>query len=397
LSGTRFSRVVALVLSASSFACHSIVPFNTSARQFESSDATHPVMDAVGEGNDQAEAEANLRKAAVYAAARDLAQTDVERRSFTEWSEGGFFKGNAAEKLVSPGTEVKSRVINAAGHVELRGLVPVDRDQLERTLVDAGVVTPNRQLANAVDLPRLVLVPAKAIAAASWREPAENTHSAYLKQKKISVNAQKGFADIDIGGILQQLRDSAGAGAESDDALLDVLRADVLVQYAVKLDGGDDSAKATGTVKLYETTTGELLATGTSTSRLYTGTGALLQAVQESLRDAIDQAMPTLLASWKDYAQDGKPYLLLIRGKSEGADSRRATLALKDALDTVCSKVTTDSSNARVEELRLRSKNPAEKISRALEAALLALPNGDKLSAPSQKGKLLIVDLTPKP
>lgn len=393
----RFSLLASVLAALALAGCSTTITFSRAARQFESTGQGHPVMDATGEGRDQAEADLNLVKAAVYGVARDLAQTPSEQAAFESWAQR-FFAGDEkqgmheARKLLSRPPTVRSRVVNARGNVELSGFVEVDRGAIEALLERERVITARKRVLDVADRPSVVLVPTKAVAQARWREMAENVVSPYFSQKKIVVNNQKGFADIDIGGVMQALREQAGVGADADNAVLDALRSDVLAQYDVLLDTSAGAMTATATVRLYETTTGDRLGEGTATSRAYTGTNAQLSALGEALRDAIDQAVPDMLMRWKDYAEDGKPYLLLVRGKPEGEAGRRVPLALRQALRGVCSSVKSQSANARSEELHLRSKKDATELKDLIEESLLSQPGGESYQL-TQHGKLFVVDL----
>ncbi len=328
------------------------LPISREATFIESYSPTEVTIRASGIGKNNAQAEIDGRRSAVYfvliGSTDPILQTNEERMAFEKVQDEIFDENNIKRYISFETTEYESRVKLSDGRVKITKVYRVNKKLLMDDLVARNVIKPKEEITEAIGLPFIMVVPE----APKGTSPVDLLRSDRLLKKGAEViesylTARK--YDVQVPEQMETLSELAQAqaglkGIEEDYAyqLALAIGSDVYITYNVKVEkryvGSTEYRKAVVAARAYETTTARLLGTETG----YSGEYAVPEeaVVEEAMNDAIDKVLSRIMAYWKEDLTRGLQFKLIFRitGNFDEDTHDEILLATEQVLKKVCNR-----------------------------------------------------------
>jgi len=308
----KFLCLVFIVLFSTVSNSQKNLPISREATFLESYSPTEVTIRASGIGKNNAQAELDGRRSAVYfvliGSTDPILQTNEERMAFEKIQDEIFDENNIKRYISFETTEYEQRVKLSDGRVKITKVYRVNKKLLTDDLIARNVIKPKEEITEAIGLPFIMVVPE----APKGVSPVDLLRSDRLLKKGAEViesylTARK--YDVQVPEQMETLSELAQAqaglkGVEEDYAyqLALAIGSDVYITYNVKVEkryvGSTEYRKAVVAARAYETTTARLLGTETG----YSGEYAVPEeaVVEEAMNDAIDKVLSRIMAYWKE-------------------------------------------------------------------------------------------------
>ncbi len=328
------------------------LPVSREATFIESYSPTEVTIRASGIGKNNAEAELDGRRSAVYyvliSATDPILQTPEEKKAFEAVQDEIFDGANVSKYISFESTEYESRIKLSDGRVKITKVYRVNKKLLTDDLIARNVIKPKEEITEAIGLPFIMVVPE----APKGVSPIDLLRSNRLLKKGAEViesylTARK--YDVQVPEQMETLSELAQAqaglkGIEEDYAyqLALAIGSDVYITYNVNIErrniGSTEFRKAVVAARAYETTTARLLGTETGYSREYSAPEEAV--VEEAMNDAIDKVLSRIMAYWKDDLTRGLQFKLLFRitGNFDEDMHDEILMATESALKKICNR-----------------------------------------------------------
>lgn len=328
------------------------LPVSREATFIESFSPSEVTIKASGIGKNNAQAELDGRRAAVWyvllGATDAILQTPEEKKAFESVQDEIFDERNVAKYISFETTEYESRVKLADGRVKITKYYRVNKKLLTDDLVARNIIKPKEEITEAIGLPFIMVVPE----APKGVSPIDLLRSDRLLKKGAEViesylTARK--YDVQVPEQMETLSELAQAqaglkGIEEDYAyqLALAIGSDVYITYNVKVEeryvGTTKYRKAVVGARAYETTTARLLGTETGYSREYAVPEEAV--VEEAMNDAIDKVLSRIMAYWKDDITRGLQFKILFRitGNFDEDTHDEILMATENSLKKLCNR-----------------------------------------------------------
>jgi hypothetical protein len=299
----KFLCLVFIVLFSTVSNSQKNLPISREATFLESYSPTEVTIRASGIGKNNAQAELDGRRSAVYfvliGSTDPILQTNEERMAFEKIQDEIFDENNIKRYISFETTEYEQRVKLSDGRVKITKVYRVNKKLLTDDLIARNVIKPKEEITEAIGLPFIMVVPE----APKGVSPVDLLRSDRLLKKGAEViesylTARK--YDVQVPEQMETLSELAQAqaglkGVEEDYAyqLALAIGSDVYITYNVKVEkryvGSTEYRKAVVAARAYETTTARLLGTETG----YSGEYAVPEeaVVEEAMNDAIDKVL----------------------------------------------------------------------------------------------------------
>jgi hypothetical protein len=328
------------------------LPVSREATFIESYSPTEVTIKASGIGKNNAEAELDGRRSAVYyvliGATDPVLQTPEEKKAFESVQDEIFDARNISKYISFESTEYESRIKLSDGRIKITKVYRINKKLLTDDLIARNVIKPKEEITEAIGLPFIMVVPE----APKGVSPIDLLRSDRLLKKGAEViesylTARK--YDVQVPEQMETLSELAQAqaglkGVEEDYAyqLALAIGSDVYITYNVNIErrriGSTEYRKAVVAARAYETTTARLLGTETG----YSGEYAVPEeaVVEEAMNDAIDKVLNRIMAYWKDDLTRGLQFKLLFRitGNFDEDTHDEILLATESALKKICNR-----------------------------------------------------------
>jgi hypothetical protein len=328
------------------------LPISREATFLESYSPTEVTIRASGIGKNNAQAELDGRRSAVYfvliGSTDPILQTNEERKAFEKIQDEIFDENNIKRYISFETTEYEQRVKLSDGRVKITKVYRVNKKLLTDDLIARNVIKPKEEITEAIGLPFIMVVPE----APKGVSPVDLLRSDRLLKKGAEViesylTARK--YDVQVPEQMETLSELAQAqaglkGVEEDYAyqLALAIGSDVYITYNVKVEkryvGSTEYRKAVVAARAYETTTARLLGTETG----YSGEYAVPEeaVVEEAMNDAIDKVLSRIMAYWKEDLTRGLQFKLIFRitGNFDEDTHDEILLATEQVLKKVCNR-----------------------------------------------------------
>ncbi len=298
------------------------MPISKQASIVENYSASELKLKATGMGRKDRDAIQDVKKAAVhfvlFSGTDPILRTPAEKAKFEEGQEAFFANANIlnyisweASKVVSAS---QTRLPNGKKGYAITKHVRVDTKKIKDYLVGQGIVTSKDELAEAIGLPFIMVLPEvpkgqtplQVFDGNPLAKQAAGVIESYLTAKKYDVVVPRAQEQLNsLASVQSSLK---GATEDVSYQLALSLGADIYIVFS----GQVQNSKATVVVKAYETTTARLL--GTETGYSANRPGASQQAlVEEAINGAIGNVMSRLNTYWMDDVKRGSQYKLVIK------------------------------------------------------------------------------------
>jgi hypothetical protein len=348
----KFLCLVFIVLFSTVSNSQKNLPISREATFLESYSPTEVTIRASGIGKNNAQAELDGRRSAVYfvliGSTDPILQTNEERMAFEKIQDEIFDENNIKRYISFETTEYEQRVKLSDGRVKITKVYRVNKKLLTDDLIARNVIKPKEEITEAIGLPFIMVVPE----APRGVSPVDLLRSDRLLKKGAEViesylTARK--YDVQVPEQMETLSELAQAqaglkGVEEDYAyqLALAIGSDVYITYNVKVEkryvGSTEYRKAVVAARAYETTTARLLGTETG----YSGEYAVPEeaVVEEAMNDAIDKVLSRIMAYWKEDLTRGLQFKLIFRitGNFDEDTHDEILLATEQVLKKVCNR-----------------------------------------------------------
>jgi hypothetical protein len=348
----KFLCLVFIVLFSTVSNSQKNLPISREATFLESYSPTEVTIRASGIGKNNAQAELDGRRSAVYfvliGSTDPILQTNEERMAFEKIQDEIFDENNIKRYISFETTEYEQRVKLSDGRVKITKVYRVNKKLLTDDLIARNVIKPKEEITEAIGLPFIMVVPE----APKGVSPVDLLRSDRLLKKGAEViesylTARK--YDVQVPEQMETLSELAQAqaglkGVEEDYAyqLALAIGSDVYITYNVKVEkryvGSTEYRKAVVAARAYETTTARLLGTETG----YSGEYAVPEeaVVEEAMNDAIDKVLSRIMAYWKEDLTRGLQFKLIFRitGNFDEDTHDEILLATEQVLKKVCNR-----------------------------------------------------------
>jgi hypothetical protein len=348
----KFLCLVFIVLFSTVSNSQKNLPISREATFLESYSPTEVTIRASGIGKNNAQAELDGRRSAVYfvliGSTDPILQTNEERKAFEKIQDEIFDENNIKRYISFETTEYEQRVKLSDGRVKITKVYRVNKKLLTDDLIARNVIKPKEEITEAIGLPFIMVVPE----APKGVSPVDLLRSDRLLKKGAEViesylTARK--YDVQVPEQMETLSELAQAqaglkGVEEDYAyqLALAIGSDVYITYNVKVEkryvGSTEYRKAVVAARAYETTTARLLGTETG----YSGEYAVPEeaVVEEAMNDAIDKVLSRIMAYWKEDLTRGLQFKLIFRitGNFDEETHDEILLATEQVLKKVCNR-----------------------------------------------------------
>jgi len=344
--------LVILTLSFSFVYSQKNLPVSREATFIESYSPTEVTIRASGIGKNNAEAELDGRRSAVYfvliGATDPILQTSEEKKAFEAVQDEIFDARNISKYITFETTEYEARIRLADKRIKITKVYRVNKKLLMDDLIAKNVIKPKEEITEAIGLPFIMVVPE----APKGVSPIDLLRSNRLLKKGAEViesylTARK--YDVQVPEQMETLSELAQAqaglkGIEEDYAyqLALAIGSDVYITYNVNVEeryiGSTKVRKAVVAARAYETTTARLLGTETGYSREYSAPEEAV--VEEAMNDAIDKVLSRIMAYWKDDLTRGLQFKILFRltGNFDEDMQDEILIATESALKKICNR-----------------------------------------------------------
>jgi hypothetical protein len=328
------------------------LPVSRQATFIESYSPSEVVIRAAGIGRNNAEAEIDGRKAAVYfvlfGATDPILQTSEEKEAFKKVQDKIFDPGNVNKYISFESTEYESRVRMADGNIKIVKFYRVNKKLLIDDLIAMNVIKPREEIIEAIGLPFIMVVPE----VPKGQSPIDALRADPLLKKGAEVIESYLTArqyDVQVPEQMETLSELAEAqaglkGIEEDYAyqLALSIGSDVYITYNIKVEeryiGSSPVRKAVVAARAYETTTARLLGTETGYSREYPAPEEAV--IEEAMNDAIDKVLSRIMAYWKRDTQRGVQFKLIFRleGDFDEETLDDILITVEDVIDRIANR-----------------------------------------------------------
>jgi hypothetical protein len=271
------------------------------------------------------QANADARKAAIWlillGGSDPLLQTDNEKTEFAKIQEDYFTTANLKQFVVWEADYYDSRLkIDGGKKLKVEKSFKINKSLMQEDLVKKGVIAETAQVAGALGLPTIMVIPETSGKPSAiellqtnpnLKKGAEVIES-YLTARKFEVIVPEQQQ------VLQELTSSQYAlqGSNEDYSYLLALSigSDIYISYNVAVEsrklGSSTVKKGVVACRAYETTTGRLLGTETGYSPERTAPDAVL--IEEAMHDAADKVLSRITAYWKEDIRQGVQYKVIL-------------------------------------------------------------------------------------
>ena len=322
------------------------LPISKQASLIESYSSSELTIKATGFGKKDKNALLDLQKAAVYfvlyLGTDPILRTQDAKNKFEMIAESFFDQSHIfnfiswqADKVIST---VEARLPNGKKGIKITKMVRVNKKLIIDELAAKGIVSNVSDLATAIGLPTIMVVPEvkrgetplKVFETNKFAVTAAAVIESYLTARKYDVVVPRAAEQINEQVMLQsQMKD---VNDDISYMLALAMGSDVYISFAGTVEG----SKASVSVKAYETTTARLL--GTETGYSQNRPGVSQQAlVEEAINDAVDKVLSRITAYWEDDLKKGSQYKLIFKltGNFEGDLLEEITDEISDLMDEV--------------------------------------------------------------
>ncbi len=296
-------------------------------------------------------AENDARKAALYfvlyGGSDPMLKTDAQRAAFSKIEDSFFSLDNIRKFIAWEGTEFLSRVkkpIKKKKEYELHieKAFKINVRMLEEELVKQGALTARTELAEAVGLPFIMVVPA----VKKGQNPidvlksnANLSHAAKVIESHLTA-AQYDVVvpeqQVEVNELVSAQQMLSGVEEDYSYQLALSVGSDVYISYEVNIDKDEyNTKKAIANVRAYETTTARLL--GAETGYSPTAAVAEMVLIENAVNDAIDKVLSRINAYWNEDISRGIQYKLIvsISDDFDKDEAEEISFIFLDILDSV--------------------------------------------------------------
>jgi hypothetical protein len=325
------------------------LPLSKQASFVEAYSPAEVTIKATGLGRKDKGALVDLKKAAVYfvlfLGTDPVLNSPEAKRAFEDVAETFFEPENVMNYIAWEANKVESsvqtRLANKKKGRKITKMVRVNKKRIIDDLVAREVVASRAELAEAVGLPFVMVIPETPAgqtplqvfdADALARHGAAVIES-YLTSRKYDVVVPRASEQINNLNAMQA--EIKGAEEDIGYQLALALGSDVYIVFSPAVDGG----KATAIVKAYETTTARLLGTETGYSENRPGTPAEA-LVEEAINDAIDKVLSRITSYWREDVKNGSQYRLVFQmtGDFDIDEAEEIQFEISDLFDEAFSR-----------------------------------------------------------
>lgn len=321
------------------------LPLSKEASFVESYSPSEVTIKATGLGRKDKDALVDLKKAAVYfvlyLGTDPIINTPEAKNKFEAVAES-FFAIEHVQPLISWEADkvlssLETKLPDGKKGYKITKMLRVNKKALMDELTGKGIVTSVQDMATALGLPNIMVIPETpkgqtplqvfdnnklAVTAAAAIE-------SYLTARKYEVIVPR--ASEQLNDISKMQADIKGAEEDISYQLALALGSDVYIVF----NGTVENKKAMVSVRAYETTTARLLGTETGYSQTRPSSADQV-LVEEAINDAIDKVLSRVNAYWQDDLKKGLQYKLIF--KMMGTFDQDKTEEIQDKISDLISK-----------------------------------------------------------
>ncbi|MCB5251244.1 MAG: DUF6175 family protein [Candidatus Cloacimonadales bacterium] len=324
--------IVLLIAALTHSLIHAKLPESKQATLIENVSSSEVLVEATGIYKNKKKKEVekygvsratdDAKKAAVYfvlyGGTDPMLRNSAEIKSMEPHIDYFFDKSNVSRYISYEDTQLLSKVISNKGQeVRISKRFKVNKEIIRRDLENFKIIDSRQELAEAVGLPQLMVIPEVGKGVNPIDELRNNPilkHAAsvvesHLTAKKYDVIVPQQIDAINTLADAQQM-----LGDRSEDLAYKLalsIGSDVYITYSGAYENsGYNTKKYAMNVRAYETTTGRLL--GAETGYSQGRQGETMVSIEEAMNTAIDNVLSRIENYWRDDVQNGIQYKLVI-------------------------------------------------------------------------------------
>jgi hypothetical protein len=299
------------------------IPISRQASMIEVYSSSEVAVRATGMDKKDKTALVDARKTAVYfllyLGTDPILNTADAKRKFEAIAETFFLPENIAmyiswesNKLVS---RVKGRLPNGKNGYKITKDFRVNKKLLKETLTNKGIISVQSEIAEAVGLPQIMVIPEapagqtpiQVFDSNPYAKQAAGTIESFLTAQKYEVVVPR--SSEQIRDVVEATDQDAGFGAVDISYRLALLMgSDIYIVFS----GQVDNQQARVVTRAYETTTARLLGTETGYSKVRPGVAAEA-LVEEAINSSIENVLSRITSYWTDDIRYGIQYKLIFK------------------------------------------------------------------------------------
>jgi hypothetical protein len=328
------------------------LPESRQATFLESYSPTEWMIRAAGIGTQggkrvkESSAVEDARRSAVYfvlyMGTDPLLNTPEAKSRFAPIEQQFFATDNVMKYISWEAAGYDSRITLPDKRVKIEKTFRINVGLMREDLTARGVLTAAAGLTEALGLPQIMVIPEvkkgenplEVIETRPELKAAARSIESYLTQRKydVVVPQQQDFLD-------NYYQTFQAIGNQEDDPSYKLalsVGTDIYITYAVEIGssyvGSTENAKASVSVRAYETTTARLLGTETGYSEPRPGSNEVV--TEEAIHDAIDRVLARINAYWEDDLTRGVQYKVIF-DLAGGNFNKNQTRTIQDAVAEV--------------------------------------------------------------
>lgn len=354
----------------------------------------------------------DARKSAVYyllyAGSDPILRDEAGKMKFKPLEQGFFEPENIAKYITYEGPDFVQRVeIDKKSRLKIEKLFRVNVGRLKEDLATLGVLEATRAIVADIGWPNIMVIPEAPAGGDPLAVLANNPAAAqaaaaiesYLTARRYDAIVPQQSAVL--GDMAGQMAALTGIADDPQYRLALTLGSDVYISYRLDVThrkvGGSDVAKATSTVRAFETSTARLLGTETGYSQERPEPDQVV--VEEAIKDAIDKVLTRIDGYWKDDRARGLQYRLVVKVTGEfDQDARnRFTNVIADFLANSCANSKENVLSAKTLDFLVWAKadqfDRSRKLADALTVQFNAVFRVGELQPVTVNRKLILLEL----
>jgi len=296
--------------------------------QIEPIDEKTAWITSIGYGNKAEDTKLDAAMNAVQKYVEDLLTMQDEKQKFQQNKK--VFLAQATKYIyeysIKTNVEAKGKLPDGRSYKRTMTFkMKVNTEEIRKDLETMGIIASSKDLQKQLDnFTIMAFVDEKKSDQTfmQFKDIAETKISSYLQNQHIpTVNADE-IKEVEGKRELINLMKSTVADTGEEDPILQLSRmtnADIYVKVIGRLEEmrveGQLAYKATITINAYAVMTAEQIASQTGYSKpmsLSSKSVSVSAAIEESINSAMSDIMNKLRLFWKDYAADGKPYVIVL-------------------------------------------------------------------------------------